>query len=197
MSNNHHQNNSKIIAVVSPGKDGYATTRILSSRSLKDTLPRELIEKIKAASQGRKTIAIIEPVPKDRSGLSPGQRSRPWQSGISSGGSRWRHVGIVSPLQSHNISDHDYCPPGKPRPSHRTSAHTQHLHSLKQESVDAVYSVGSNTDLTFARESGGAASPRETRGRDSGLESAEMSDASEDGLYDKLPPYLTSVSNTD
>ena len=57
---------SKIIAAVSPGKDGQATTRILSSRSLKDTLPRELIEKIKAASQGRKTIAIIEPLNKDR-----------------------------------------------------------------------------------------------------------------------------------
>ena len=39
-SNNHHQSNSKIIAAVSPGKDGHATTRILSSRSLKDTLPR-------------------------------------------------------------------------------------------------------------------------------------------------------------
>ena len=51
--------------------------------------------------------------------------------------------------------------------------------------------MGSNTELSFARES---TSPREARGRDSGLESAEMSDASEDGLYDKLPPYLTSVS---
>merc|ERR1712013_696753 len=32
------------------------------------------------------------------------------------------------------------------------------------------------------------------KGRDSGLESEELSDGSEDGLYDKLPPYLTSVS---
>ena len=39
-NNHHHQSNSKIIAAVSPGKDGHATTRILSSRSLKDTLPR-------------------------------------------------------------------------------------------------------------------------------------------------------------
>merc|ERR550519_1964070 len=124
-NNHHHQSNSKIIAAVSPGKDGHATTRILSSRSLKDTLPRELIEKIKAASQGRKTIAIIEPMPKDRPGVAQGPRgsSRPWQSGTSTG-SRWRHVGIVSPLQSHNISDHDYCSPGKPRPSHRAASHS-------------------------------------------------------------------------
>ena len=58
----------KIIAAVGPGRDGAATTRILGGRSLKDSLPRELIEKIKAASQGRKTIAIIEPVNKDRWG---------------------------------------------------------------------------------------------------------------------------------
>merc|ERR1719228_2480648 len=82
----------KIIAAVSPGKDGQSTTRILSSRNVKETLPRELIEKIKAASQGRKTIAIIEPVPKDGPrplGLS---RRGGWQSN-----SRWRHVGVVSP----------------------------------------------------------------------------------------------------
>jgi len=162
-SNNHHQNNSKIIAAVSPGKDGHATTRILSSRSLKDTLPRELIEKIKAASQGRKTIAIIEPVNKDRN-----CSRRPWQP-PASGGGRWRHVGVVSPLQSHNISDHDYCSPGR-KPSKMVKTEVENLQQ---------------TEVT---------SPRETRGRDSGLESAEMSDASEDGLYDKLPPYLTSVS---
>ena len=58
--------------------------------------------------------------------------------------------------------------------------------------MSQVLSVGSNTDLTFARQE---LSPVEsTKGRDSGLESEEMSDASEDGLYDKLPPYLTSVS---
>ena len=37
--------------------------------------------------------------------------------------------------------------------------------------------MGSNTELTFAREAA-VTSPREARGRDSGLESAEMSDAS-------------------
>jgi len=168
-NNHHHQSNSKIIAAVSPGKDGHATTRILSSRSLKDTLPRELIEKIKAASQGRKTIAIIEPVNKDRN-----CSRRPWQP-PASGGGRWRHVGVVSPLQSHNISDHDYCSPGR-KPSKMVKTEVENLQqSLNQTSMEVT-------------------SPRETRGRDSGLESAEMSDASEDGLYDKLPPYLTSVS---
>jgi hypothetical protein len=39
--------------------------------------------------------------------------------------------------------------------------------------AESPYSVGSNTELTYAT------SPREPRGRDSGLESAEMSDASE------------------
>ena len=97
----------KIIAAVSPGKDGQSTTRILSSRNVKETLPRELIEKIKAASQGRKTIAIIEPVNKEREVTVA--RAFPVTSQP-----KWRHVGIVSPhIVSHNISDHDYCSPGK------------------------------------------------------------------------------------
>jgi len=96
----------KIIAAVSPGKDGQSTTRILSSRNVKETLPRELIEKIKAASQGRKTIAIIEPVNKEREVTVA--RGFP-----ASSQPKWRHVGIVSPIVSHNITDHDYCSPGK------------------------------------------------------------------------------------
>jgi len=207
-SQTHHepsQSNVKIIAAVSPGKDGQSTTRILSSRSVKDTLPRELIEKIKAASQGRKTIAIIEPVNKDRnnvrgvmSGGQPMSRSKPWQP---SSQAKWRHVGIVSPLQSHNISDHDYCSPNKPtgkggvrRAVPSPAQPTYCPVPVKQEldCMSQVLSVGSNTDLTFARQE---LSPvGSTKGRDSGLESEEMSDASEDGLYDKLPPYLTSVS---
>jgi len=197
--------NVKIIAAVSPGKDGQSTTRILSSRSVKDTLPRELIEKIKAASQGRKTIAIIEPVNKDRnvrgmvSGVQPMSRSKPWQPSTQA---KWRHVGIVSPLQSHNISDHDYCSPNKPAVKggirrNPLSSPTQPTYCpvpVKQEvdSLSQVLSVGSNTDLTFARQELSPAGS--VKGRDSGLESEEMSDASEDGLYDKLPPYLTSVS---
>jgi len=204
-SHQEQQSSVKIIAAVSPGKDGQSTTRILSSRSIKDTLPRELIEKIKAASQGRKTIAIIEPVNKDRpAGVVGGgqlaslNRSKPWQPSSA----KWRHVGIVSPLQSHNISDHDYCSPNKPTGKSRvcrtptsTSTPTYCPVPVKQEldCMSQVLSVGSNTDLTFARQQQ-QLSPVESKGRDSGLESAEMSDASEDGLYDKLPPYLTSVS---
>lgn len=196
-----HQSNVKIIAAVSPGKDGQSTTRILSSRSVKDSLPRELIEKIKAASQGRKTIAIIEPVNKDRSVRSSVQsvnRAKPWQPSTQA---KWRHVGIVSPLQTHNISDHDYCSPSKPinKPNVRksTTSPIQPTYCpvpVKQEldCMSQVLSVGSNTDLTFARQE---LSPvGSVKGRDSGLESEDMSDASEDGLYDKLPPYLTSVS---
>ena len=121
---------------------------------LRYTSFRELIEKIKAASQGRKTIAIIEPVNKDRN-----CSRRPWQP-AAAGGGRWRHVGVVSPLQSHNISDHDYCSPGR-KPSKMVKTEVENLQqSLNQTSMEVT-------------------SPRETRGRDSGLESAEMSDASE------------------
>ena len=148
----------KIIAAVSPGKDGQSTTRILSSRNVKETLPRELIEKIKAASQGRKTIAIIEPVNKEREVTVA--RGFP-----ASSQPKWRHVGIVSPLVSHNISDHDYCSPGK-------------------QPVGVVRAVRP----ARCREPGGGRA-----GRDSGLES-DGSEGSEDSLYDKLPPYLTSVS---
>ena len=156
----------KIIAAVSPGKDGQSTTRILSSRNVKETLPRELIEKIKAASQGRKTIAIIEPVNKERE-VTVAARGFP-----ASSQPKWRHVGIVSPLTSlsshlvsHNISDHDYCSPGK-------------------QPVGVVRAVRP----ARCREAGGGRA-----GRDSGLES-DGSEGSEDSLYDKLPPYLTSVS---
>ena len=67
---------------------------------------------------------------------------------------------MVSPLQSHNISDHDYCSPGR-KPSKMVKTEVENLQqSLNQTSMEVT-------------------SPRETRGRDSGLESAEMSDASE------------------
>ena len=69
-------------------------------------------------------------------------------------------MGVVSPLQSHNISDHDYCSPGR-KPSKMVKTEVENLQqSLNQTSMEVT-------------------SPRETRGRDSGLESAEMSDASE------------------
>ena len=169
--NNNQHSSVKIIAAVSPGKNGQSTTRILSTRH--DSLPRELIEKIKAASQGRKTIAIIEPINKERHVSAPAQsepasavRSKSW---ISTSQPKWRHVGIVSPLQSQNMSDHDYCSPTK------TLITTKKI-------VRSISPSDKNTETVSSR------------GRDSGLES-DGSDNSEDGgLYDKLPPYLTSVS---
>jgi len=194
-SNTYQQNPGKIIAAVSPGKDGAgATTRIFSNRSVKESLPRELIEKIKAASQGRKTIAIIEPVVKDGGGTSrpPINRRPGWNSN-----SRWRHVGVVNPLQHHN-SDHDYCSPNKKGGRKMTAAQQQQQQQQQQSpllvqtdnlpEISRENVVSSRTSITSPLGS------TSTRGRDSGLESAEMSDASEDGLYDRLPPYLTSVS---
>lgn len=170
--NNNQHSSVKIIAAVSPGKNGQSTTRILSTRH--DSLPRELIEKIKAASQGRKTIAIIEPINKERHVSAPAQsepgsasvRSKSW---ISTSQPKWRHVGIVNPLQSQNMGDHDYCSPTK------TFITTKKI-------VRSISPADKNTETVSSR------------GRDSGLES-DGSDNSEDGgLYDKLPPYLTSVS---
>ena len=180
---NNNNSSVKIIAAVSPGKNGQSTTRILSTRH--DTLPRELIEKIKAASQGRKTIAIIEPINKTEkplpSNFTPSQpsiRSKSSVSSVSSGwpgqspGGKWRHVGIVNPLQSQNISsDHDYCSPTKSSSPPAPVKYTKVIRSSSPGVKD-----------------------QSSRGRDSGLES-DGSDNSEDGaLYDKLPPYLTSVS---
>ena len=171
-----HQSSVKIIAAVSPGKNGQSTTRILSTRH--DSLPRELIEKIKAASQGRKTIAIIEPINKSGQ-AAPGPvtaqsdtpataRPKAW---LSSSQSKWRHVGIVNPLQTQNMSDHDYCSPTK------TELQSKNIKTARSSSP-----AGKSPETVSSR------------GRDSGLES-EGSDNSEDGgLYDKLPPYLTSVS---
>ena len=169
--NNNQHSSVKIIAAVSPGRNGQSTTRILSTRH--DSLPRELIEKIKAASQGRKTIAIIEPINKERHVSAPVQsepgstvRSKSW---ISTSQPKWRHVGIVNPMQSQNMGDHDYCSPTK------TFITTKKIVRSKSPSDKNTESVSS-------------------KGRDSGLES-DGSDNSEDGgLYDKLPPYLTSVS---
>ena len=171
--NSSNQSSVKIIAAVSPGKNGQSTTRILSTRH--DSLPRELIEKIKAASQGRKTIAIIEPIHKDK----PAPEAQPtlvrpksWLSSTTQ--SKWRHVGIVNPIQSQNMPDHDYCSPTKTVTP-----------PTKYSKIIRTTSPSSGIKMQEASNS---------RGRDSGLES-DGSDNSEDGgLYDKLPPYLTNVS---
>jgi len=160
--NNNNSSSVKIIAAVSPGKNGQSTTRILSTRH--DTLPRELIEKIKAASQGRKTIAIIEPINKTEkplpSNFTPSQpsiRSKSSVSSVSSGwpgqspGGKWRHVGIVNPLQSQNISsDHDYCSPTKSSSPPAPVKYTKVIRSSSPGVKD-----------------------QSSRGRDSGLESDE------------------------
>ena len=172
-SNSH--SSVKIIAAVSPGKNGQSTTRILSTRH--DSLPRELIEKIKAASQGRKTIAIIEPINKKPvttpAPVEPPRnivRARSWISPNSQ--TKWRHVGIVNPIQTQNMSDHDYCSPTK------TVVEPFKYGKIIRASSQSIKTEASNS----------------SKGRDSGLES-DGSDNSEDGgLYDKLPSYLTSVS---
>ncbi len=139
-NSNSNNNNSqvKIFASLSPKRDGSSSTRIISSRSIRDSLPKELIDKIKAASQGRKTIAIIEPITRNNTSnrleangasggdsvmdsLMGGGGGR--YSGLSSRFSvaaanlnRWRSVGVVPPLSNsnNNISDHDYCCPSRP-----------------------------------------------------------------------------------
>lgn len=117
----------KFIAALSPKRDGSASTRIISSRSIRDSLPKELIDKIKAASQGRKTIAIIEPINSSNSSREPethrlgghyqqAQSQQGGWSGARSFSSKWRSVGVVPPLSNsnNNMSDHDYCCPTKP-----------------------------------------------------------------------------------
>jgi len=136
-SNNYSQ--VKIFASLSPKRDGSSSTRIISSRSIRDSLPKELIDKIKAASQGRKTIAIIEPITRNNSNrlesgnssgggsvmdaLMSGSGGASRLSGLGSRFSvaaanlnRWRSVGVVPPLSNsnNNISDHDYCCPSRP-----------------------------------------------------------------------------------
>jgi hypothetical protein len=139
-NSNSNNNNSqvKIFASLSPKRDGSSSTRIISSRSIRDSLPKELIDKIKAASQGRKTIAIIEPITRNTSNrleasgasgdsvmdsLMGGGGGGGRYSGLSSRFSvaaanlnRWRSVGVVPPLSNsnNNISDHDYCCPSRP-----------------------------------------------------------------------------------
>ncbi len=142
-SNSNSSNNNsqvKIFASLSPKRDGSSSTRIISSRSIRDSLPKELIDKIKAASQGRKTIAIIEPITRNNtsnrlepSGASGDSVMDSLMGGGGGGGgrysglssrfsvaaanlNRWRSVGVVPPLSNsnNNISDHDYCCPSRP-----------------------------------------------------------------------------------
>lgn len=190
-SENKNNSHVKIIASVSPKSDGTSTAKILSSNSIRESLPKELIDKIRAASQGRKTIAIIEPINRkndssqniDSSGFRGKQTSKFGTAAATLG--KWRNVGIL-PSYSNNVSDHDYCCPSKTSKFSRKylNAHNKVMRQM-EESM--------NRSKGVAR----VESPIEEveTKKDSGLESCEMSDASEDGtMYDKLPRYLTSVS---
>lgn len=225
----------KIFASLSPKRDGSSSTRIISSRSIRDSLPKELIEKIKAASQGRKTIAIIEPItrtsPTNRLELSSSSSCSVGDYPLLGGGggsrmtvsnglgsrfsvaaanlNRWRSVGVVPPLSNsnNNISDHDYCCPSRPGGRFRsrlvTSSQSKMLRQIEDSLSRSHSRVGSRVSSPVEEVRKGASSIRmgspvedgnEAR-KDSGLESCEMSDCSEDGgLYDRLPGYLTNVS---
>lgn len=105
--------------------DTHSSSVSVSSKRIKDALPREIIEKIKASSQKSKTIAIIEPVQKKNNkgqqnsggGVSGGLASRFHQAGTSISRSKLRQFGINSPTpQQVQINlDHDYCNVNKSR----------------------------------------------------------------------------------
>jgi len=179
----------KIIAAVSPKSDGTSSAKILSSNSIRESLPKELIDKIRAASQGRKTIAIIEPINRKDPSSPPDQGSRSKQTRFNSVAAslgKWRNVGMIPPY-SNNVSDHDYCSPNRASRFSRKYLNAQHKVMRQiEESMSRNKMAGGR--VTSPVEEG------ETK-KDSGLESCEMSDASEDGtLYDKLPRYLTNAS---
>ncbi|XP_071747624.1 uncharacterized protein [Lepeophtheirus salmonis] len=174
------------------------TPKIVRSQRIKDALPVEIIEKIKASSQRSKTIAIIEPLTsktaRDNSIESSGSRV-PKSSGIESrfkeaacnlNRNKLRQLGITqSPQQVQKVSlDHDYCSPSKPK---RGNKQTQN------KLIIASSQVISRRDSDNRK--------------DSGLESGDVSDASDSsssgnvkgglkpGLYSKLPPYLTTLKS--
>eukprot|EP00088_Acartia_fossae_P012677 TRINITY_DN16556_c0_g1_i10.p1 TRINITY_DN16556_c0_g1~~TRINITY_DN16556_c0_g1_i10.p1 ORF type:complete len:1036 (+),score=233.71 TRINITY_DN16556_c0_g1_i10:67-3174(+) len=238
-SNSHYQSRSsspvKIIAAVSPRSDGTSCTKIFSSNSsIRDSLPKELIDKIRAASQGRKTIAIIEPINrKDPAQVGNEMIQRQKQqhqqaryqaaaaavatstSPISTtqlsaaGGVTWKNSSN-SMMQSlvNNVSDHDYCSPtGFSRFSRKylnaQSKVMRQMEEMKNKLNQSTTTTGGgNANVVINRVS--STSPPtvhvqtdegETK-KDSGLESCEMSDCSEDGsgTYDRLPRYLTNAS---
>lgn len=96
-----------------------------------------------------------------------------------------------------NVSDHDYCSPtGFSRFSRKyLNAQTKVMRQMEEMKNKLTASAGVVTVSNNVR----VTSPQnvvdevETK-KDSGLESCEMSDASEDGTYDRLPRYLTNAS---
>ena len=201
----------KIIAALSPKSDGTSSAKIISSNSIRESLPKELIDKIRAASQGRKTIAIIEPINRKepaapRATVSPEHigggslRSKPVRfNAVNSSFGRWRNVGLMPPF-SNSVTDHDYCSPNRASRFSRKYLNAQHKvmrqieESMSRNRAAAAASAAAPTAMVTTRITSPVNEEGETR-KDSGLESCEMSDASEDGsLYDKLPRYLTNAS---
>jgi len=196
----------KIIAAVSPRSDGTSCTKIFSSNSsIRDSLPKELIDKIRAASQGRKTIAIIEPINRKEPSTQPVQVSNEiiqrqkqqqqqarYNSSISQIAVGWKSSSAIHNLVN-NVSDHDYCSPTGFSRFSRKYITAQNKVMRQMEEMKSKQSA--TTQQQPARMSSPAAvtDEGETK-KDSGLESCEMSDCSEDGTYDKLPRYLTNVS---
>eukprot|EP00096_Caligus_rogercresseyi_P002116 TRINITY_DN1399_c0_g1_i2.p1 TRINITY_DN1399_c0_g1~~TRINITY_DN1399_c0_g1_i2.p1 ORF type:complete len:837 (-),score=206.20 TRINITY_DN1399_c0_g1_i2:774-3284(-) len=194
------------------------TPKIVRSQRIKDALPVEIIEKIKASSQRSKTIAIIEPLTsktaRDNSGESSGAKL-PKSSGIESrfkeaasnlNRNKLRQLGITqSPQRVQKVSlDHDYCSPNKPkrgRYNHSSSKENRTEQALKKRSLllgnkqhQNKLVIGSNQVIT-RRDSDNK--------KDSGLESGDVSDASDSsssgnksGLYSKLPPYITTLKSS-
>ncbi|CAB4056395.1 PPRC1 [Lepeophtheirus salmonis] len=186
-------------SLLTPNSGGEGVTpKIVRSQRIKDALPVEIIEKIKASSQRSKTIAIIEPLTsktaRDNSIESSGSRV-PKSSGIESrfkeaacnlNRNKLRQLGITqSPQQVQKVSlDHDYCSPSKPKRGNKQA---------QNKLIIASSQVISRRDSDNRK--------------DSGLESGDVSDASDSsssgnvkgglkpGLYSKLPPYLTTLKS--
>eukprot|EP00095_Tigriopus_kingsejongensis_P009520 maker-scaffold561_size136864-snap-gene-0.19 protein:Tk09520 transcript:maker-scaffold561_size136864-snap-gene-0.19-mRNA-1 annotation:"PREDICTED: uncharacterized protein LOC100870622" len=129
-----------------PGK----VPKIVASQRIKDSLPLEIVEKIKSSSQRSKTIAIIEPVQKNATNSSfkstnsgqsnspartannlPGKggiASRFHEAALSMNRSKYRHFGISgghppTPQQVQVSLDHDYCSSNKSRRNNRAPNH--------------------------------------------------------------------------
>ena len=184
----------KIIAAVSPRSDGTSCTKIFSSNSsIRDSLPKELIDKIRAASQGRKTIAIIEPINrKDPAQVSNEMIQRQKQQQLQQQQARQAAVNNInswknssSAIQNslcNNVSDHDYCSPtGFSRFSRKyLNAQTKVMRQMeemknKMTATTGVVNVTTNPRVISPQN---VVDEGETK-KDSGLESCEMSDASE------------------
>lgn len=114
-------------------------TFAVSSQRIKESLPKEIVEKIKASSQKSKTIAIIEPINRNNKKADSNKlptvasgsiTSRFQEAGASLNRSKLRNIGIVnskppSPQQVQVNLDHDYCSLNKVNRRNRNFNHQQ------------------------------------------------------------------------